>query len=70
MGTPNVCGKNLDFVFNELEDNSFIATEWFENNYMKMNLDKCHLFTSRIKFEHLCAIIINTDLSTWENCLH
>ena len=46
MSTPNVCGKNLDFVFNELEDNSFIAVEWFENNYMKMNLDKCHLFTS------------------------
>ena len=37
--TPYVCGKNL-----ELEEHSIIAIEWFENNYMKMNSGKCHLF--------------------------
>ena len=24
---------------------------WFENNYMKLNTDKCHLFVARHKFE-------------------
>ena len=27
--------------------------KWLENNYMKMNSDKCHLFISGNKFEHL-----------------
>ena len=44
--TPYVCGKNLDFVLSELEEHSIIAIEWFENNYLKMNSGKCHLFIS------------------------
>ena len=35
--TPYVCGQNLDFSFTELEEHSIIATEWFEDNYMKIN---------------------------------
>ena len=46
------CGKNLDFVLTKLEEHSIIAIECFENNYMKMNSDKCHLFISENKFEH------------------
>ena len=40
--THFICNKNLDFVLNELEQNSNIAIDWFQNNYMKMNFDKCH----------------------------
>ena len=33
--------------------------KWFDNNYMKVNSDKCHLFISENKFEHLWAKIDN-----------
>ena len=38
-----ICYKNLHFVLNELERNSNIVIYCFQNNYMKMNSDKCHL---------------------------
>ena len=63
--TPYVCGKNLDFVLTELEEHSITAIDWFENNYMKMNSDKCHLFFSGNKFEHLWTKIGNRRI--WEN---
>ena len=59
------CGKNLDFVLTKLDEHSIMAIEWFENNYMKMNSVKCHLFISGNKFEHLCAKIGNDRI--WEN---
>ena len=62
--TPYVCHKNLEFVLNKLEEQSNIAINWFENNYMKMNSDKCHLLISGNKFEHLWAKIGNDRI--WE----
>ena len=56
--TPYVWEKNL-------EENSNIVMKWFENNYMKMNSNKCHLFISGNKFEHLWAKIGNDRI--WEN---
>ena len=44
--TSYVRDKNLAFVLAKLEENSNIAMKWFENNYMKMNSGKCHLFIS------------------------
>ena len=44
--TPYVCDKSLDFICRKLEHNSEIAINWFENNYMKLNTDKCHLLVS------------------------
>ena len=55
--TPYVCGKNLVFVPTKLENHFDIAIKWFENNFMEMNSDKCHLFISGHKFEHLWAKI-------------
>ena len=63
--TPYVCGKNLDFALTKLGDHSIIAIEWFENNYMKMNSDRCHLFNLGNKIEHLWAKIGNNRI--WEN---
>ena len=57
--------KNLNFVRTKLEEHSFIAIEWFQNNYMKMNSNKYHLFISGNKFEHLWAKIVNNRI--WEN---
>ena len=55
--TPYVCDKNLEFVLAKLENSSDIAIKWFEDNYMKMNSDKCHLFISGHRFECLWAKI-------------
>ena len=44
--TPYVCNKNLNFVMQQLEQQSNIALKWFEDNNMKMNASKCHLFVS------------------------
>ena len=63
--TPFVCNKNLDFVLNGLERNSNIAIDWFQNNYVKMNSDKCHLLMAGHKFEQICGKI-GTDL-IWES---
>ena len=35
----------------------FLAIEWFENNSMKLNDDKCHLLTSGHKYENVWAQI-------------
>ena len=60
-----VGGKNLDFVLTKLEKSSIITTELFENNYMKMISDKCHLFISGNKCEHLWTKIGDTKI--WKN---
>ena len=53
--TPYVYSKNLDFVLTKSEEHSIMAMEWFENNYMKINSDKCHLFISENNFKHSWA---------------
>ena len=62
--TPFVYDKDLQFILTKLENHSDIAIKWFENNYMKMNSDKCHLFISGHKFEHLWVKISNDKI--WE----
>ena len=57
--TLYVCDKNLAFALAKLGENSNITKKCFDNNYMKMNSDKCHLFISGIKFEYLWAKIGN-----------
>ena len=44
--TSFVCDLNLEVVLAQL----MIA--WFQNNYMKLNTDKFHLFVAGDKFEH------------------
>ena len=38
-----------------LENDSLIAIEWFEWNYMKLNEDKCHLIVAGNKHQHMWA---------------
>ena len=42
--TRIICNKSLDFVLNELEQNSNIPIYWFQNNHMKIIFDKCHYY--------------------------
>ena len=32
-----------DFLIKKLEHGNLLATEWFQNNNMTLNQDKCHL---------------------------
>ena len=40
------CGKNLEVLLSKLQICALKLFEWFSNNYMKMNSDKCHLILS------------------------
>ena len=41
-----VCHKDLNNFISRLEHDTTVAVEWFENNLMKLNPDKCHLLVS------------------------
>ena len=40
------CDNDLNHLINRLEQDSFLAIEWFENNSMKLNDHKRHLLIS------------------------
>ena len=63
--TPFICDENLEVVVRKLEENSDLAISWFQNNYMKLNTDKCHLFMSDFKYEHIWAQIGKDKI--WED---
>ena len=48
-----------------LEHDSTLGVCWFESNYMKLNVDKCHLIISGIKHESLGTVIRNGRM--WES---
>ena len=48
-----VCDKDPGSLINRLENDSFLAIEWFENNYMKLNQDNCHLLVGGYKRESI-----------------
>ena len=41
--TMYACGPNIENVIMHLENDALKITEWFPNNCMKLNEDKCHL---------------------------
>ena len=44
--------KNHAEVSEKLERNSELETQWFEDNYVKVNTGKCDLLISGHKYEH------------------
>ena len=48
-----------------MENDSHLAIEWFESNYMKLNQDKCHLLVSGYKHENIWARI--GEVKIWES---
>ena len=47
-----LCDLNLEVVLTQLKESSELVIAWFQNNYMKLNTDKCHLLVAGHKFEH------------------
>ena len=37
------CDSNFKHLLERLKHDTKLTIEWFENNYMKLNEDKCHL---------------------------
>ena len=60
-----VCDKDLNVLIKRLEHDTSLAVEWFENNFMKLNEDKCHLLVSGQKHETVWAKIGETKI--WES---
>ena len=59
------CDRNSNDLINRLEHDSFLATEWFENNSMKLNDDKCHLLVCGYEYEYVWAQIEKAKI--WES---
>ena len=59
------CDMDLNSLIKRLEHGSFLAIEWFENNNMKLDQDKCHLLVSGYKNENVWANIGNEKI--WES---
>ena len=68
--SPYPYKKHLEKLLKSIEKIADLALNWFENNYMKLSTDKCHLIVSGYKWmfhdcstnkrvnrllEHLCA---------------
>ena len=51
------CNKSLQKVVENLEHDSSIALKWFQDNYMKLNSDKCHLLIAGSKHVEQSVII-------------
>ena len=52
-----VCDENLNSLMKRLENDGLLATEWFQNNNMKLDQDKCHLLVGGYKHENVWAQI-------------
>ena len=44
--TPYVCSENVDVTLEKLEEVGKVLFEWFSNNFLKTNADKCRLILS------------------------
>ena len=47
------CDNDLKSLINRLELDSLLMIEWFENNNMKLNQDKCHVTDFGYKYENV-----------------
>ena len=44
--TPYASSSNVDAVINKLEESNNNLLQWFRNNHMKANADRCHLLVT------------------------
>ena len=63
--TPYACDQDLKTLIQKLEHDSLKTIMWFENNYMKLNEDKCHFLISGNTNEHLWVHVGNALI--WES---
>ena len=61
----SACDSDLKNLMETLEHDTKLAIEWFENNYIKLNEDKCHLLVAWHRSETLW---VNTgETRVWES---
>ena len=63
--TPYACDIDLPTLLRNLKHDTLIDTIWFEENYMKLNEDKCHFLLAGNTPEFLCAKVGNGLI--WES---
>ena len=61
--TIYVCDDNHENVINKLKTETLLISEWFRNNYMKLNDDKCHLMIFGEKSNDLSIKIGSTTIT-------
>ena len=54
--TPYAIDSNIETIINNLVNSTSTLIEWFNNNYFKMNVDKCHLLITKHE-ENITATI-------------
>ena len=59
------CYKDLESLINRLGHDSFLVIAWFQNNYIKLDGDKCHLLVGGNRNESIWAKI--GDARIWES---
>jgi len=59
------CNNVLNELVYKLEHDSQIAIEWFSNNFMKLNPEKCHFMICGHKYEHVFADVSSQHI--WES---
>ena len=62
--TPYSCGYELKEVMEDVEYDCITLVEWFRDNYLTLNADKCHLLASGYKNEAMFAKV--GDALIWE----
>ena len=60
--TPYAVNPNLDALINSLIKDTTTLIQWFDNNYFKMNTDKCHLLITNHK-DDVTAIIAGETIN-------
>ena len=60
-----VCDEDLNSLIKRLEHDSLLSIEWFQNNNVKLNQDKCHLLVSGYNHRNVWAQI--GDEIIWES---
>ena len=64
--TIHACHKNLDNVIARIENDSSITIQWFADNFMKLNTNKCHLLILGRSYHP--KVKVNIGDSIIENC--
>ena len=60
--TLYTCDMSLSALVNRLENSAKSVTQWFECNYLKLNVNKCKLIISGNKEEVIIASVGETKI--------
>lgn len=60
-----VCELDIKSLIIRLEHDAFLALEWFESKYMKLNQEKCNFLFSGPEYEKFFAN--KGEAKIWEN---